>query len=162
MASLYEISQEILNCVQVEDGTTVNVETGEVIDLEKLDALKMQKSEKVRNIALFIKNLKADAKAYKEEKEAFYARQKAAENKAAQLENYLSHVLDGEKVKEKEFSISWRKSKAVNILDEKKIPSDYLIQQAPKIDKAGIRAALKDGGEVPGAELKENVSIQIK
>lgn len=162
MASLYEISQEILNCVQVEDGTTVNVETGEVIDLEKLDALKMQKSEKVRNIALFIKNLKADAKAYKEEKEAFYARQKAAENKAAQLENYLSHVLDGEKVKEKEFSISWRKSKAVNILDEKKIPADFLIQQAPKIDKVGIRAALKDGDEVPGAELKENVSIQIK
>lgn len=162
MATLYEISQEILNCVQVEDGTTVNVETGEVIDLEKLDALKMQKSEKVRNIALFIKNLKADAKAYKEEKEAFCARQKAAENKAAQLENYLSHVLDGEKVKEKEFSISWRKSKAVNILDEKKIPSDYLIQQAPKIDKAGIRAALKDGGEVPGAELKESVNIQIK
>ena len=162
MATLYEISQEILNCVQVEDGTTVNVETGEVINLEKLDALKMQKSDKVRNIALFIKNLKADAKAYKEEKEAFYARQKAAENKAAQLENYLSHVLDGEKVKEKEFSISWRKSKAVNILDEKKIPSDYLIQQAPKIDKAGIRAALKDGGEVPGAELKESVNIQIK
>lgn len=162
MATLYEISQEILNCVQVEDGTTVNVETGEVINLEKLDALKMQKSDKVRNIALFIKNLKADAKAYKEEKEAFYARQKAAENKAAQLENYLSHALDGEKVKEKEFSISWRKSKAVNILDEKKIPSDYLIQQAPKIDKAGIRAALKDGGEVPGAELKESVNIQIK
>ena len=162
MATLYEISQEILNCVQVEDGTTVNVETGEVINLEKLDALKMQKSDKVRNIALFIKNLKADAKAYKEEKEAFYARQKAAENKAAQLENYLSHVLDGEKVKEKEFSISWRKSKAVNILDEKQIPKDFLIPQPDKIDKAGIRAALKDGGKVPGAELKENVSIQIK
>lgn len=162
MASLYEINQSILNCVEVEPGTTVNMETGEVIDLEKLSLLKMERSEKIRNIALWVKNLKADAKALKEEKEAFYKRQKVAENKAAQLESYLSHVLDGEKVKEKEFSISWRKSKAVNILDEKKIPADFLIQQAPKIDKAGIRAALKDGDEVPGAELKENVSIQIK
>lgn len=162
MANLYEINSAILNCVEVEPDTTVNMETGEVIDLEKLSLLKMERSEKIRNIALWIKNLKADAKALKEEKEAFYKRQKAAENKAAQLESYLANVLDGEKVKEKEFSISWRKSKAVNILDEKKIPSDYLIQQAPKIDKAGIRAALKDGGEVPGAELKESVNIQIK
>ena len=162
MASLYEISQEILNCVQVEDGTTVNVETGEVIDLEKLDALKMQKSEKVRNIALFIKNLKADAKAYKEEKEAFYKRQKAAENKAAQLESYLANVLDGEKVKETEFSIGWRKSKAVTITDEKKLPETFLIAQPPKVDKTAIGKALKGGEDVPGAELIENMNIQIK
>lgn len=162
MATLYEISQEILNCVQVEDGTTVNVETGEVINLEKLDALKMQKSDKVRNIALFIKNLKADAKAYKEEKEAFYARQKAAENKAAQLENYLANVLDGERVKETEFSIGWRKSKAVTITDEKKLPETFLIAQPPKVDKTAIGKALKGGEDVPGAELEERVNIQIK
>ena len=100
MASLYEINQSILNCVEVEPGTTVNMETGEVIDLEKLSLLKMERSEKIRNIALWIKNLKADAKALKEEKEGFYKRQKAAENKAAQLESYLANVLDGEKVKE--------------------------------------------------------------
>lgn len=162
MATLYEISQEILNCVQVEDGTTVNVETGEVINLEKLDALKMQKSDKVRNIALFIKNLKADAKAYKEEKEAFYKRQKAAENKAAQLESYLANVLDGERVKETEFSIGWRKSKAVTITDEKKLPETFLIAQPPKVDKTAIGKALKGGEDVPGAELEERVNIQIK
>ena len=50
MASLYEINQSILNCVEVEPGTTVNMETGEVIDLEKLSLLKMERSEKIRNI----------------------------------------------------------------------------------------------------------------
>ena len=162
MASLYEINQSILNCVEVEPGTTVNMETGEVIDLEKLSLLKMERSEKIRNIALWIKNLKADAKALKEEKEAFYKRQKAAENKAAQLERYLANVLDGEKVKETEFSIGWRKSKAVTITDEKKSPEAFLIAQPPKVDKTAIGKALKGGEDVPGAELEERVNIQIK
>lgn len=162
MASLYEINQSILNCVEVEPGTTVNMETGEVIDLEKLSLLKMERSEKIRNIALWIKNLKADAKALKEEKEGFYKRQKAAENKAAQLESYLANVLDGEKVKETEFAIGWRKSKAVTITDEKKLPEIFLIAQPPKVDKTAIGKALKDGEAVPGAELIENMNIQIK
>ena len=67
MASLYEINTAILYCVEVEPGTTVNMETGEIIDLEKLSLLKMERSEKIRNIALWVKNLKADAKALKEE-----------------------------------------------------------------------------------------------
>lgn len=162
MATLYEISQDILNCVSVEEGLNINIETGEVIDAEKLATLKMERSEKIRNIALWIKNLKADAKAYKEEKDAFYARQKAAENKMEQLENYLSHVLDGEKVKEKEFSISWRKSKSVNITNEAKIPQEFLIEQNPKIDKTLISKELKNGADIPGAELVEKMNIQIK
>ena len=102
------------------------------------------------------------AKALKEEKEAFYKRQKAAENKAAQLESYLANVLDGEKVKETEFSIGWRKSKAVTITDEKKLPETFLIAQPPKVDKTAIGKALKGGEDVPGAELEERVNIQIK
>lgn len=162
MASLYEISQDILNCVAVEEGLNVNIETGEVIDAEKLATLKMERSEKIRNIALWIKNLKADAKAYKDEKEVFYARQRAAENKMAQLENYLAHVLDGEKVKEQQFSISWRKSKSVNITNKAKIPKEFLIEQVPKINKTLISKELKNGADIPGAELIENRNIQIK
>ncbi len=162
MASLYEINGAILNCVEVEPGTTVNMETGEVIDLEKLSLLKMERSEKIRNIALWVKNLKADAKALKEAKDAFYIRQKAAENKAALLESYLANGLDGEKVKGTEFSIGWRKSKAVTITDEKKLPEAFLIAQPPKIDKTAIGKSLKGGKDVPGAELEERVNIQIK
>lgn len=161
MATLYEISQDILNCVSVEEGL-INIETGEVIDAEKLAELKMERGQKIRNIALWIKNLRADVKAYKEEKDVFYARQKAAENKMAQLENYLAHVLDGEKIKEKEYSISWRKSKSVNISNEKNIPKEYLIEQEPKVNKTLISKDLKNGVDIPGAELVENMNIQIK
>lgn len=162
MATLYEVSQAILNCVEVEPGTTVNMETGEVIDFKALNGLKMERAEKIRNIALWYKDLLSDAEAIKREEQQLNQRRRAAENKALQLKSYLANVLDGEKVKEPQFAISWRKSQAVNITDEKKIPAMYLVPQAPKVSKTEIKKALKAGEDVPGAELQDNVSIQIK
>ena len=37
-----------------------------------------------------------------------------------------------------------------------------MIAQPPKIDKTVIGKALKGGKDVPGAELIENMNIQIK
>lgn len=162
MRTLYEINQDILNCVTVEDGTTVNMETGEVVDAKKLDGLQMEFSDKVRNIACFIKNLRADAAALKAEKETFAKRQQAAENKAKQLEAYLAHILDGKKMKDAEYEITFRKSQAVKVLDEAAIPSGYWIPQPAKMDKAAIRDALKHNNDVPGAELVTRQNIQIK
>ena len=126
MATLYEVSQAILNCVEVEPGTTVNMETGEVIDFQALNGLKMERAEKIRNIALWYKDLLSDAEAIKREEQQLNQRRRAAENKALQLKSYLANALDGEKVKEPQFAISWRKSQAVNITDEKKIPAIWI------------------------------------
>lgn len=71
MATLYEIDNAILNCC--------DQETGEIIDIEALDALMMQRTEKIEGIALYIKNLTADAADYKAEKEAFAARETQGE-----------------------------------------------------------------------------------
>lgn len=60
MATLYEIDEEILNCV--------DQETGEIIDPEKLAQLQMDFDKKVEGIALWIKNLLSDAEAIKAEK----------------------------------------------------------------------------------------------
>lgn len=59
MATLYEINEEILSCV--------DMETGEIIDAEKLGRLQMAFDDKVEGIALWIKNLLSDAAAIKEE-----------------------------------------------------------------------------------------------
>ena len=154
MATLYNINQELLNCITVEDGTTVNTETGEVIDVAALEALELERSEKIRNIALWIKNLKSDVNALDAEEKAFKARKDAAKKKAEQLSGYLASVLNGEKVTGTDFAVSWRKSTAVNVLDEKAIP--------PKVDKTGISKALKAGETVTGAELVERQNMTIK
>lgn len=162
MATLYEINQNILNCMTTEEGMTVNTETGEVIDLEALEQLELERREKIRNIALWIKNLKSDVTALDAEEKAFKARKDAAKRKAEQLSGYLASVLNGEKVTGTDFAITWRKSSAVNVLDESKIPSTYLVPQPPKVDKTGISKALKNGEAVTGAELVERQNMTIK
>lgn len=162
MATLYEINQNILNCITTEEGMTVNTETGEVIDVTALEALELERSEKIRNIALWIKNLKSDVNALDAEEKAFKARKDAAKRKAEQLSQYLADVLNGEKVTGTDFAISWRKSTAVNILDEMALPLPFLVPQPPKVDKTGISKALKAGEVVTGAELVERQNMTIK
>lgn len=154
MASLYEINQSIMDCI--------DMETGEIIDIDQLHELQMDRTDKIRNIACYIKNLRSDAAQYDEEAKTFAARKKAAQTKAESLTAYLSSMLNGEKVKDKEYSISWRKSESVNITDDSLLPDTYLVPQPPKVDKAGIKAALKAGTAVTGAELAEKNNIQIK
>lgn len=61
MATLYEIDEEILNCV--------DMETGEIIDVERLGQLQLAREDKVEGIALWIKNLLSDVDAIKSEEE---------------------------------------------------------------------------------------------
>ena len=90
MASLYEIDMQILSCI--------DQETGEMIDPERLENLYMERNQKIENVALWIKNLESDVLALKAEKEAFAARQKAAENKVDGLKKWLAAALQGDKL----------------------------------------------------------------
>jgi gamma-glutamyl phosphate reductase len=154
MAKLYEIDKAI------ED--LIDKETGEIKDEATFEELKMEKAEKVRNIALLVKNLRSDAASYKAEEDAFKARRQAAEAKADWLTGYLKKHLNGEAVKDTQFEITWRKSTATDVFDESKIPVDYKKWIAPKVDKDAIGRALKAGQDVPGARLVERQNMSIK
>lgn len=150
--TLYEINEEITNCI--------DPETGEV-DAEKLTALEMLRDEKIEGIALWIKDLKAEAEALKAEKMAFEKRQQAAEKKAESLKKYLTGYLNGEKFKTVKCAVSFRKTQSVNIISVMDVPPMYVNVEI-KPDKNAIKAALKDGKKVSGAELVESTSCQIK
>ena len=77
MANLYELERAL-----AEFELEIDEETGEILNADELDALQMERDIKIENIALWIKNLKADAEAYKKEKESFYQKERAAKNKA--------------------------------------------------------------------------------
>ncbi len=67
-----------------------------------------------------------------------------------------------EKLKTDLVTLSLRKSKRVNITDEGLIPEEFYTEQAPVISTARIREALREGSIIPGAELIEHQSVQIK
>ncbi len=154
MANLYEINKAILDCL--------DPETGEIVD-DRIGELFMEREQKLENIALWIKNLQADAHAFKAEKEAFEKRQKAAEKKIVSLQKYLTDNLHGETFSTAKCAVSFRKSERVEVFNEEIVPKKYLAKKvtfAP--DKDAIKAMLKAGHKVGGCRLVEKLNLQIK
>lgn len=63
------------------------------------------------------------------------------------------------------WTVSYRKSEAVEIDDATAIPAEFMRQPKvpdPAPDKTAIKAALKEGKEVPGARIEERKNLQIK
>lgn len=151
---LYELDQAIMDLV--------DNETGEIIDIEMFDSLQMERDEKIESIALYIKDLKAEAEALKAEKLAFAERQKVAENKVESLKNYLAYALKGQAFKSTKAVVSFRKTQQVDIPDIYALDENFLKYAEPTADKIAIKEAIKQGKTVAGATLVENTSIIIK
>lgn len=150
---LYEINEAILACV--------DPETGEA-DPEKLDELLMMRDEKIEGLALWVKDLKAEADAIRAEEKALAERRQAKERKAESIKAYLEKVLAGQKFETSRAVCSFRKTQKVEITDLDKIPDDYLRYSTPTADKTAIKAAIKDGISIEGAELVDSISMTIK
>ena len=157
---LYEIDSAILDCI--------DMETGEVIDTERLDALQMERDAKIENVALWIKDLKAEADAIKAEKQKLAERQKSAENKAESLKKWLAYALDGQKFSTAKCAISFRNTESVEVTDEglqnlmRGGKDELLTYKMPEPNKTAIKQAIKDGLSVSGVQLVQNVSTIIK
>ena len=154
MATLYEIDQSILECI--------DLETGEIIDAEKLEALQIERDEKIEKVALWYKNLCSDAEAYKAEKLAFAEKQKAAENKAESLKNWIDNALSGSPFKTTKVDIKYRKSKQVVIDDVFAIDDSYLKYAEPTPDKTAIKKAIDSGVKLDGCHIEDKNNINIK
>ena len=153
---LYEIVEELRN-FQFD----VDEETGEILNADELDKLELARDEKIENICLMIKNLKADATAYKAEKDSFAEKEKRAKNEADRWADYLQRMLDGATFKSTRASVTYIKSEKVEC-DMTLVPDDYLRYKDPEPDKTKIKNAIKSGVAVNGCSLVESISMQIK
>lgn len=162
MRSLYEIDATIMSLV--------DLETGEILDYEAFAALKMEREQKLENMALWYKDLVAEAAMIKAEEANLAARRKACESKAERLKTYLSELLAGDKFKTPRVACSFRASKSLVIQNEEEFIRtmeqgqhyEYLTYKAPTVNKTAITNAIKSGQTVEGAELVEKNNISIK
>ena len=163
MRALYEIDQDILDCV--------DLETGEILDTEKLDALQMERERKLEGVALWEKDLMAEAAAVKEEADKLLARKRALDNKIQALKSWLLIALNGEKLKTPRCNVYYTHSQRVSVEDEAELvsflqtldePEKVLRFKDPELRKDEIKKALKEGTIIPGAELEEIESVVIK
>lgn len=160
--SLYEIDRQILSLV--------DPETGEITDYAAFDQLQMDREDKLEGIACYIKNTAAEAAAIKAEEDALAARRKVLENRVARLRDLLQRALDGEKFQTARCSVTFRRTSRVEV-DEMALAVawahingyDSLVKyKAPEIGKDDLGKLLRNGIEVPGVKLVENVGMGVK
>lgn len=160
MITLYEISaeQQRLNYLLEESGGELTPEIQELLIINEGNFL--SKSE---NYAKAILHYKAVEQTIKAEQERLDAFKKTAQKTQEKLREKLSEAMilfEKEKIEFNTIKLSFRKSQSVQIIDESKIPNEF-IKVKTEIDKAGIKEALKSKS-IPGAILQDNLNLQIK
>ena len=163
MRALYEIDQDILDCV--------DTETGEILDSKKLDALQMERDAKLEGVALWIKDIRAEAKAVKAEADKLTARNKALENKAERLKDWLKSSLEGQKLKTSRCNVYYNHNERLHVDDDQVLINeikkrfdnslDYICQ-TETLRKDNIKDAIKNGTTFANAWIEPTESIVIK
>lgn len=159
MATLYELTTQASMLYEMLQNEVID----EQIFNDTLEA--MGAGEKVESYCKVIKQFQSDAEMFKTEIDRLTARKKTAENAVERMKAALLLFMQQtgkDKVKAGSFAVSTATTQAVNITDENAIPCIYLVEQPPKIDKAGIKKALKDGEQINGAELINNTGVRIR
>ena len=138
-----------MNLYEIDTAITalVDPETGEVSDFDAFDRLSMPRDQKL----------------------AFAERQKAAENKAQRLKDYLAYALQGQKFESPRCAVNFRKTTSVNVADPDTVLAwlqdhaheDCIQHAEPTISKAELAKILKTEA-VPGAELVDGYSVGVK
>jgi hypothetical protein len=163
MRPLYEIRDDILSCV--------DMETGEILDVDRLDALEMEREQKLEGGALWYKDMRAESAAIKDEIDKLSARKKALDNRMESLKNWLLYALGGEKLSTPRCKVYQTHSQRVVVTDNTEL-FDFLFASderdrfvkfpEPELRKDELKKALKDGQTFPGAVLEETETVVIK
>lgn len=159
MATLYELSTQAATLYEMLQGAGIDEQTFN----DTLEA--MGAGEKVESYCKVIKQLQSDVEMFKGEIDRLTAHKKTAENGVERMKAALLTFLQlsgQDKVKAGSFAVSTATTQAVQITDETAIPCKYLVEQPPKVDKIGIKNALKAGEEISGAALVNNTGVRIR
>lgn len=161
---LYEIDKEIEEAEILIDEYAFEHD-GDITDCpmdSMLDGLKIERDEKILQLASWYKNVKSDTEALEREIKTLTARKKASDNKQKRIKNYIQNNLSGgKKLSDSRCKVSWRKSSSVLVLcDVKKLPLKYQdIKIKAKV--ADMKRAIKAGAEIEGVEISDKLNIQI-
>lgn len=133
---------------------------------DTMEAIDGEIEVKADGYAKVMKTLDADVSAIKAEIARLTERKKSIETNIDRMKRALESSMRATgktKFKTTLFSFGIQKNvPSVSILDESKIPEQFLIPQSPKIDKRAIMAALKDGEHYEWAEVVQTESLRIR
>ena len=174
LPSFESIQAEIQNILETYDSAdndlgeyslTLNEDQQAELDAY-LEMLGTQEREKVDGFAQFIHMSEAQQAALKAEADRLLKRARSIENTRNYLKMRYLQVMEKhglKKVSGSTYTLSRRATKCVQIVDESIVPAGVKREKnIVEPDKRIIMELLKDGQQVPGCQLAESVSLQIR
>ena len=161
MASLFEINEQIEMLTE----KLIDEDTGEINEdvMAELEALEMDREDKIEGCGLMMKQLAAEVAAINEEIKALKARANAKANRHDRIGEYVKATLKGKPFERARVSMRFRKSVKVEITDETLVPDEWCKFETTRTPmKTEIKKALKNDEAVPGCVLVENMNLQVK
>ena len=131
-----------------------------------MEMLGTQEREKVDGFAQFIRISEAQAAALRAEADRLLKRARTLENTQNFMKSKYLGIMEQhglKKVSGNTYTISRLARKVVQIVDEKLIPENLKVTKTTSEPaKKDIMTLLKNGQEVPGCQLAESVSLQVR
>lgn len=173
--NLYEIPREVdeafalyLSSFDQETGEQIATDEETGARFQALKEMENKKNDIVQWALSKRANAIADVTAVESEIERLQKLAQSAQKTADKMEDMLGVFLPPTELTEMtqfgNWKIGYRKSEAVKIDDEAKLPQEFIKIPEPKPspDKTAIKEALKNGTVVPGASLEVRNNLQIK
>ena len=162
--TLREIDQAILGLF--------DPETGDLLDEDgiEFELLQMEREDKIKNTALYFRQLAGETKVLADEIAGLQKKKKVTENKMRWLKYLLNEALQGQKFHHPLVDVSYRKSTYLDIQNESAVIEfcqksghlDCLKQKPVEISTSDVTRLIKEGVEVPGAEIAERYNLGVK
>lgn len=167
MRKLYEINRDIEALL---DAVT-DPETGEIVDMDCLEGLFLEREKKLEHVALYCKNIRAEKNAVKAEMDELAKRYKRLSKSEEGVEMYLKKALNGERFSTGKVDCTFRESESADV-DPEFIEWAYAQdtdmsgfikhKESDEPDKMAIKKFLKQGGKLEHCRLVKKKNLTIK
>ena len=163
MPTFTDILDEISNMLDIPD-EELTAEQQAAMDAY-LNELASQEAAKIDAIGQFFRIESARAEALKKEASRLAARAKSAQGRIDFMRMRYLQALQGaglQKVRGEIYTMSIRTSDVVQITNALELPKQYVMEKTEIVpDKNAIKEAIKEGQEVPGAQLAKSYSLRV-
>ncbi|SCU31398.1 siphovirus Gp157 family protein [Staphylococcus xylosus] len=163
MSNIYKLSSDYLTVLNMITQEHEELDQSYIDTLESIDEALEVKAD---NYIKVIKSLESDNEAIDEEIKRLRQRKTTYDTHIKRMKESLQNMMEETgKTKFKTALNSYNIQKnppSLNIVDEKLIPKDYWVSQAPKLNKKDALAELKEGKEIPGVEVKQTRSLRVR
>ena len=161
MSNIYQINDKFLSVLNMADEDV----DPQVIQ-DTLDSIELELNEKVDNIVGLKRSVDSDVDAIDKELKRLQELKKSKVKFSDRLKGYLSDMLEQRQLDNyrtsKNYIYKRKNGASKDVVDESKIPKEYWVSQAPKLNSKMLTDDLKAGKEIPGAQLKQTVSLVVK